>query len=461
MKRPFCAVLAVLLLLSACGQKTQTGEIEEIPEETSEEFTASQTEDCIGGEVDPLYFHAGGSSKLPHPSVDAGTAISAVLRGETGFYYPGGEMTDLPHLIAEYSALFDPERVKEYLTTLEFSCFDISDMNDRYFVVVSLGAHDQENLGQVLLRWYAGEVYGYVGEHLIGQPKADGSYLKDYGESEWEWEKIAFAGQRFQPETHRFRRSQYGNCYVDEEEMDPALFNALLEMQEKKPNAKWYTLTEENIADAVYIGPVEYDPYQEDALVEETAEDSGVAQVLALYRDFLTGSSSVRDADNGRGILFLPPNLCRVDGGLDGEPAQYVQRFALCDLDGDGTRELILEETRDGVYVGGYEILTCHDGMLSLNTRWPRAYQSPKADGTFGWSSGAFDNGYARIHFENGVQADEDFAFRAGDSYMLHGKHVSEEQYRAFEEEQDAKPDLPWAAFTEENLRRLLPTAEK
>ena len=86
---------------------------------------------------------------------------------------------------------------------------------------------------------------------------------------------------------------------------------------------------------------------------------------------------------------------------------------------------------------------------------------SPKADGTFEWSNGAFDNGASRARFENGVLVYDDFAAMSEGSdgnavYTLNGESIDEVAYSAFLDERAAKDDLAWTEFSVDAVNAAL-----
>lgn len=180
------------------------------------------------------------------------------------------------------------------------------------------------------------------------------------------------------------------------------------------------------------------------------------AQAGDLYEDFFTGDAAVTAELINAGVeataaSFRAPDVY-ITTGVDGSDADWtIDRFALLDMDGDGAEELILAITQSGSEE--YVILTCHDGAVHANQVVYRGFLLPKADGTFEWSNGAFDNGAARARFESGVLVYEDFAAMSGGSdgsvvYTLNGESVDETAYSAFLAEQSAKEDLAWTRFT-------------
>lgn len=199
---------------------------------------------------------------------------------------------------------------------------------------------------------------------------------------------------------------------------------------------------------------------QKEADANDTPPD---AQVGSLYEDFFTGDVTVTANLINAGVeastaSFRAPDVYATKG-VDGSDMDWtITRFALLDLDGDGTDELVLNIDYSGNEE--YVVLTCYDGTVYANQVVYRGFLTPKADGTVAWSNGAFDNGYARFRFENGVLVYDDFAVMIDNgssvTYTLNGENVSEEDYNAFTVEQDAKDDLAWTDFTVEAVSAAL-----
>ncbi len=188
------------------------------------------------------------------------------------------------------------------------------------------------------------------------------------------------------------------------------------------------------------------------------------AQPGNLYEDFFTGNVTATANLINAGVeastaSFRAPDVYAASG-VDGSDMDWtITRFALLDLDGDGTDELVLDIDYSGDEE--YVVLTCYDGAVYANQVVYRGFLTPKADGTVAWSNGAFDNGYARFRFENGVLVYDDFAAVSSDdsgsvTYTLNGESVSEEDFDAFIAEQNAKDDLAWTDFTVEAVSAAL-----
>lgn len=199
---------------------------------------------------------------------------------------------------------------------------------------------------------------------------------------------------------------------------------------------------------------------QKEADANDTPPD---AQAGSLYEDFFTGDVTVTANLINAGVeattaSFHAPDVYATKG-VDGSDMDWtIKRFTLLDLDGDGADELVLNIDFSGEEE--YVILTCYDGAVYANQIVYRGFLTPKADGTVAWSNGAFDNGYARFRFENGVLVYDDFAVMIDNgssvTYTLNGENVSEEDYNAFTAEQDAKDDLAWTDFTVEAVSAAL-----
>lgn len=187
------------------------------------------------------------------------------------------------------------------------------------------------------------------------------------------------------------------------------------------------------------------------------------AQPGNLYEDFFTGGVTATANLINAGVeastaSFRAPDVYAASGADSSDMDWTITRFALLDLDGDGTDELVLDIDYSGDEE--YVVLTCFDGAVYANQVVHRGFLTPKADGTVAWSNGAFDNGYARFRFENGVLVYDDFAAVSSDggsvTYTLNGESVSEEDFDAFIAEQNAKDDLAWTDFTVEAVSAAL-----
>lgn len=193
------------------------------------------------------------------------------------------------------------------------------------------------------------------------------------------------------------------------------------------------------------------------------APNDAETEALALYRAFFQGDASAAAMAIGYGTPASSASFSAPDTYSTCAPAGVagdwtIRRFVKMDLDGDGVSELILSLEQNGEEE--YAILTSFNGALYSNELVYRAFLQPKADGTFAWSNGAMDNGYARAAFGQGVLVEDCIASRLdtadGTTCMLNGETATQAEYDAFSAEQDAKPELPWTAFDGDAIAAVL-----
>jgi len=135
---------------------------------------------------------------------------------------------------------------------------------------------------------------------------------------------------------------------------------------------------------------------------ENSAESFASSGILEMY--IMAMLNEVKFSDKNAGDIYFQDipsanlfdfNISSLDEAFEG--------FALIDMDEDGVPELLLNfQTRidSAVYVLHY-----HGGVLYGNAFGYRAMKSLKKDGTFDWSSSAFDSGTGRLKFR-GAQAE-------------------------------------------------------
>lgn len=401
MKQPLSRALAcalTLALLCGCAQQPAPGS----GDDSTSPGTPAQLLDNAVEKPDllPLTADPTTASAPLALSPNAVTALRAVLNGEAACYCADyAEALDLPHLLARCAADFEADTVAQRLTTLEFT---VLRGDDTLCAVVTLGAHDADPLGVLVLHCYADAVHATLFEQLA--------------------EATAFLAQQ--------------------------------------SPAPWYTLTRANLDTALPAEEDAPDPY--DVVFTTFAEPAPIAggAELALYRDYLAGrvAASTRTT-NASGFsyiddvsLFTRPNLPRGDDSTDAP--WHVRQFALLDLDGDGSLELILAVTNGSSYE--YDIYTCVGDTLYRSTLVERGFLSPRADGSFAFSSGAYDNGFARATFVEGELTLTELASRSDEDYTIGGKTVTLAAYDDFRAQQDEKDALAWFVFTPENVATVL-----
>ncbi|MSB20581.1 XAC2610-related protein [Flavonifractor plautii] len=155
----------------------------------------------------------------------------------------------------------------------------------------------------------------------------------------------------------------------------------------------------------------------------------------------------------------------------DPEINAYAERFAVADLDADGTAEIVIL-TNQHIHSEPVLILRWQDGTIYGYQEVGRGLNSLKADGTYSCSDSAFENGFARDQYlphEDGsdlrtkIYLGQRLTEQSAEQCILNGRIVNRAEYEAAEADQNAKPDAQWHDFTFGNIAALfvIPTGGK
>jgi len=138
-------------------------------------------------------------------------------------------------------------------------------------------------------------------------------------------------------------------------------------------------------------------------------------------------------------------------------------RFAVCDMDGDNTPEVILELSLNN-YPEQYEILHYSDGTVYGYDFVYRGFEDLKEDGTYRYSNSASDGGVQKIlSFRADSVETETLGYSQSDysggnmeiSYFIDNVSVTKEAFNAFFDRQDEKNDVQWYELSAENIEAL------
>lgn len=195
-----------------------------------------------------------------------------------------------------------------------------------------------------------------------------------------------------------------------------------------------------------------------------------LAALLLLAIPVMAEEADLQDAANGayaRVLLGGEAYLPLTDDAV--MPSQWkAVRFTLLDMNGDGISEVVVELAETESFV----VLTWDEMSDSVyGSEFPyRGMLDLKDDGSFTFSSGAFDNGVAKLQFE----MEDDGDVLTGMGYLtlaecsstedggvvctLDGgaEQTDEAGYRAFLAEQQAKLDALWYDYSQETVKLLL-----
>ena len=448
MKRLFCAALALILTLTACGR----AETDSPDGADSQPDAAEDVDAALNAVDDPAEAEEQAAGDLPVPAAMEADARALALYRE----YLAGKRTAQQVSVTDYG-----DRQEVSFTETAFQPPDVYQVDAAqnmvwqadFFTLLDLDGDGVRELilsttnGSVdlyeIFNCWNGQLFdnGIGGVRSFGDLRTDGTFTGSGGAGSRYLCRAGFREGVMEEEFSHYEADSEPGGMLDGKHISEAEWNAIWAAQQGKPSVQWYAFTEENL-DTVFAAEL---------------------RARALYRDFLDGRITASALLINYGVpatesRFLAPNIYST-GSLAGVTVDWmVPRYALTDLDGDGVSELILTVEENGNQE--YVILTCRDGKLHASEVVYRGFEGPKADGTFGWSNGAADNGFSHARFENGVLADEPFAVCLGSSYTLRlqaaseqGEAVTWEQYQAFLDVQLAKPDLVWTEFTAEHIR--------
>ena len=180
--------------------------------------------------------------------------------------------------------------------------------------------------------------------------------------------------------------------------------------------------------------------------------DPWMKEVLNGEREFLM--------DDGKGTLTVDQLFEAIYGtDLDFYLNVTVSKVAIIDLDRDGINEMVVwpsiagDDSLGAVSTPGYLILRRQgDTVYGYNPNY-RGFNQLKADGTFGWSGGAFHHGTGSAQFtENGFEVKDitwcdistDMDSLGDAHFFVDGRKATSEEFEAAIAAQDAKPEPTW-----------------
>lgn len=151
------------------------------------------------------------------------------------------------------------------------------------------------------------------------------------------------------------------------------------------------------------------------------------------------------------------PNRIDVEGVLDGSVKLYEGdtettlaelwsatmntpgQYAMCDLDGDGTEEMIVQFSPSRETA----ILRLENGLCKVYHQSYRNIIELKTDGTAIFAAGTSYSGIHHFTFEGDMKSNE-ILVQNGDDYTLNGEPIDEDTYNSEVSAQDAKEGVNW-----------------
>lgn len=151
----------------------------------------------------------------------------------------------------------------------------------------------------------------------------------------------------------------------------------------------------------------------------------------------------------------------------DSKTTAKATKFAVVDLDNDGTKEVILWLNVNGLDDYGSEVLRYQSGVVYGYNLTYREFMQLKADGTFTFSSGAMDSGFGTIKFTDQTCSVEKVTYSESSydssnnltvSFFVDNKSATQDEFDTATKKQDEKPDAVWYDFTDDSIKTILAT---
>lgn len=178
------------------------------------------------------------------------------------------------------------------------------------------------------------------------------------------------------------------------------------------------------------------------------------------YQDVLLGQAPFLYVDgSGQKIPTFLPDIPLAFSPYSSYAA--VTEFAVLDLDGDGSREVVLRVTDVANDMGGYVVLRQEgDEIMGYPSHW-RTFWYLKTDGTFTYSyTAGTEDGIASARFgEDGLTLEKHIRCEMEawepKAFEVDGRPVSQTEYEAACSAQDQKADAVWYELNETNIQQL------
>ncbi|MBR3714687.1 MAG: hypothetical protein IKM18_02135, partial [Clostridia bacterium] len=177
--------------------------------------------------------------------------------------------------------------------------------------------------------------------------------------------------------------------------------------------------------DAIYNAK---EKYSEEARIFKEKQDDPIPSVLAgTVNMYIDGTSP------------MLPHWLR-DNGF------HITKYAITDLDENGTNEAVLSLGMGTNEYYGYLVLHTYKGRVRAELLMYRQFMSLKEDGRFSFSSGVANNGVGRLSFENGKCSTIVLAHQEDKNYFIGASAVSADEYNKYINEHYQSNDVTWYA---------------
>lgn len=203
-------------------------------------------------------------------------------------------------------------------------------------------------------------------------------------------------------------------------------------------------------------------PVQSASAIESAPVQSSQETSENEFQSVLRGNTPFFSTDIAQSLNINELNRAVSD---DNSVITKAIKFAVVDLDNDGTPEVVLWLKVNENDIFGFEILRQQGGQIYGYTLTYRSFMDLKQDGTFSFSSGATDNGFGTIAFSDRDYTISEVAYSQSAydanneltiSYFINGQVASENEYLSATQQQNGKQPVSWFDFTSENIASLM-----
>lgn len=141
-----------------------------------------------------------------------------------------------------------------------------------------------------------------------------------------------------------------------------------------------------------------------------------------------------------------------------------ITHFTVLDMDGDKIPEVVLELSVGNNNPMCFEVLHYMNGEVYGYNIVYRGLEDLKADGTFGYSSGASDNGRGKLKFKSNACQTDILGYSKSSqnndvitiSYFINNKPITEESFDFYMKEEQEKKDVVWYKLSQNNIETEL-----
>lgn len=189
-----------------------------------------------------------------------------------------------------------------------------------------------------------------------------------------------------------------------------------------------------------------------------SVQPSDNTSIMETYKAVLQGKTEFFSVNANKNLNISQLNQSVSD---DSSVTAKATKFAIVDLDNDGSPEVILWLTVNNDDYYGFEVLRYQNGAVYGYTLWYRAFMNLKADGTFSFSSGAADNGFGTVKFTENTYSIDKITYSESSydsdnnmsvSYFVDHESATEDEFLAAVNQQSEKADATWYDFTDDNI---------